>query len=113
MTPSERVALTVVRCATRLLARERRARYLEQWQADVHGATELGVSPLRLAAGILGAAALIAVVDRKETRTMLPIGPLALALRLVGGAGARRRAAALAAVFTLALLAGAGLLIAG
>ncbi|TDC30631.1 hypothetical protein E1211_23885 [Micromonospora sp. 15K316] len=113
MTASARVALTVVRCAARLLARDRRARHLEQWQADVHGAPELGLSPLRLAAGILGAATVITVLDRKGTRTMQPIGPLALALRLVGGANAKRRAAALAAVLTLTLLAGAGLLIAG
>ncbi|MER7445118.1 hypothetical protein [Micromonospora avicenniae] len=113
MTPSTRVALVVLRCTVALLPRDLRARYLEQWEADVRGATDLGMSPLRLAAGTLGAAALIANADRKGTRTMQPIGPLALALRLLGGANARRHAAALAAVLALSLLTGVGLLIAG
>ncbi|MEV4810708.1 hypothetical protein [Micromonospora avicenniae] len=113
MTSSTRVALVVLRCTVALLPRDLRARYLEQWKADVRGATDLGMSPLRLAAGTLGAAALIANANRKGTRTMQPIGPLALALRLVGGPHARRRTATLAAVLTLTLLAGAGLLIVG
>ncbi|MEU4679816.1 hypothetical protein [Micromonospora sp. NPDC023737] len=113
MTPSTRVAIVVLRCTVALLPRDLRGRYREQWEADVRGATDLGMSPLRLAAGTLGAAALIANANRKGTRTMQPIGPLALALRLVGGTNARRHAAALAAVLTLTLLAGVGLLIAG
>ncbi|MET7748659.1 hypothetical protein [Micromonospora sp. NPDC005367] len=113
MTPSTRVALVVLRCAAALLPRDLHGRYREQWEADVRGATDLGMSPLRLAAGTLGAAALIAYANRKETRTTQPIGPLALALRLAGDANARRRAAALAAVLTLTLLAGVGLLIVG
>lgn len=44
---------------------------------------------------------------------MLPIGPLALALRLVGGSRVRQRAAALAAMSALALLGGIALLING
>ncbi|SCG39415.1 hypothetical protein GA0070609_0717 [Micromonospora echinaurantiaca] len=110
---SVRAALVLVRCATALLPHASRARHLEQWQADVHGAAELGMSPLRLAAGTLGAAVRIAATNRKGPRTMQPIGPLALALKLVGGTHARRRAATLAAVLTATLLAGVGMLIAG
>lgn len=109
----ERLALALVRCAAALLPAPHRARHLEQWQADVQGAAELGLSPLRLAAGATVAATHIAVVHRKESHVMQPIGPLALALRLVGGPGARRRAATLAVLLGLALLAGVGLLLAG
>ncbi|NES16597.1 MULTISPECIES: hypothetical protein [Micromonospora] len=105
------VALALVRCATALLPPPHRARYFEQRQADVQGAAELGLSPLRLAAGTAVAAVRITVVTRKETSAMQPVGPLALALRLVGGTGTRRRAATLAALFTLTLLAGVGLLL--
>ncbi|MFG3698268.1 hypothetical protein ACGF5C_10165 [Micromonospora sp. NPDC047620] len=112
MTPV-RAALVLVRCAAALLPGPSRARHLEQWQADVHGAAELGMSPLRLAAGTLGAAVRIAATSPKGPRAMQPIGPLALALKLIGGTHARRRAATLAAVLTATLLAGVGLLIAG
>ncbi|MGS2618660.1 hypothetical protein ACVCAH_29640 [Micromonospora sp. LZ34] len=112
MTPV-RAALLLVRCAAALLPGASRARHLEQWQADVYGAAELGMSPLRLAAGTLGAAVRIAATSPKGPPAMQPIGPLALALKLIGGTHARRRAATLAAVFTATLLAGVGLLIAG
>ncbi|QGN47367.1 hypothetical protein GKC29_11280 [Micromonospora sp. WMMC415] len=107
------VALALVRCAAALLPGPHRARHLEQWRADVQGAAELGLSPLRLAVGTTVAAARIAVVYRKESHAMQPIGPLALALRLVGGPGARRHAVTLAALFGVALLAGLGLLLTG
>ncbi|WBB66983.1 hypothetical protein [Micromonospora sp. WMMD812] len=107
-----RLALALVRCATALLPDTAlRRRYLEQWRADVCGAAELGLSPMRVAAGIALAATRIALTTRKEP-AMLPIGPLALAVRLVGGRNARRRAAALAALSTMALLAGVGALLA-
>ncbi|NJP34687.1 hypothetical protein [Micromonospora thermarum] len=107
------VALALVRCAAALLPTPHRARYLEQWRADVEEAAELGLSPLRLAVGTTVAAARIAAVYRKGSHAMQPIGPLALALRLVGGTGARRRAATLAALFGVALLAGLGVLLTG
>ncbi|WP_422734808.1 hypothetical protein ACN26Y_14430 [Micromonospora sp. WMMD558] len=107
------VALALARCAAALLPAPHRARYREQWRADVQGAAELGLSSLRLAAGAAVAAARITVVNRKGSFAMQPIGPLALALRLVGGPGARRRAATLAALFGVALLAGLGLLLTG
>ncbi|MFC3500745.1 hypothetical protein ACFOOK_07160 [Micromonospora krabiensis] len=106
------VALALVRCTAALLPDpEQRARHLEQWRADVRGAAELDLSPLRIAAGTAVAAALMTVTTRKET-PVLPIGPLALALRLVGGRTARRRAVTLAALSGMALLSGLGLLLA-
>lgn len=109
-----RAALLVVRCAVTLLPDAgRRARYLEQWQADLHGAADLGMSPLRLALGVTGAVAQIAATSWKGSTAMLPIGPLALALRAVGGSRVRQRAAALAVLSTLALLGGVVALITG
>jgi hypothetical protein len=108
-----RAALAVVRCAAIALPDpQRRARYLEQWQADVYGAADLHLSPLRLALGAAGAAVRITATSSKGS-TMLPIGPLALALRAVGGSRARQHAAALAILFTLTLLGGAAVLIPG
>jgi hypothetical protein len=109
-----RLALAVVRCAAAVLpGAGRRARYLEQWRADVCGAADLGLSPLRVALGIATAAARIAVTASKGPHTMLPIGPLALALRAVGGPRARQHAAVLAALSALALLGGVVMMVAG
>ncbi|SCL19057.1 hypothetical protein GA0074692_0536 [Micromonospora pallida] len=109
-----RAALAVARCAARMLPDPRqRARYLEQWQADVHGAAELGLPALRLALGTAGAAARIIATSPKGSTMMLPVGPLALGMRIVGGARGRRRAAVLAILLTLTLLGGVTLLIAG
>jgi hypothetical protein len=44
---------------------------------------------------------------------MLPIGPLALALRVVGGTRSRQRAAVLGALSALALLGGDTMMITG
>ncbi|MFC8846042.1 MULTISPECIES: hypothetical protein [unclassified Micromonospora] len=109
-----RLALTVVRCAASVLPDPRqRARYLEQWQADVHGAADLDLPALRIALGAAGAAARIAMISSRGPTTMLPIGPLALALRVVKGSRSRQHAAALAAVLALGLLGGIALLITG
>jgi hypothetical protein len=113
VSPGLRAALLIVRCAASLLPDpDQRDRYREQWQADVHGAAELGLSPVRIGMGAAGAAARIAMTQTKGSTTMLPIGPLAIALKVVGGPRARQRAAALAVVFTLTLLGGVALLIA-
>ncbi|MCW6006206.1 PadR family transcriptional regulator [Micromonospora sp. CPCC 205371] len=87
------------------------ARSREQWQADVLGAADLGLSPFRLALGAVSASARMS--HRKGTNAMLPIGPLALALRVVGGPRSRQRAAALAALSALALLGGVTMLLTG
>jgi hypothetical protein len=113
VSPGLRAARLVVRCAASVLPdREQRDRYSEQWQADVDGAAEFGLSPVRLALGAAGAAVRISVTSTKGSASMLPIGPLAIALKVVGGSRARQRAAALAVVFTLTLLGGVALLIA-
>lgn len=109
-----RLALAVVRCAAALLPDPgRRARYLEQWRADVHGAAELDMSALRVALGAGAAAVRLAATSPRnpEGHTMLPIGPLALALRAFGGSRARQHAVALAVVSGLALLGGVVLLL--
>ena len=106
--PPPAAALVVVRLAAALIPDAgRRARYREQWRADVYGAAELGLSPLRVALGA-GAAAL---QMPKGPHAMLPIGPLALALKLAGTS--RRHAAILAAVSALALLGGVLMLVSG
>ena len=115
-----RAALAVARWAAALLPDgRRRDRYREQWEADVRGAADLGLSPLRLALGAAGAAVRMkAFAAREGTATnskgsrMPPIGPLALAMRLVGG-DVRRRGAALAALSALTLLGGLLLLVGG
>jgi hypothetical protein len=109
-----RIALAVVRCAAALLPDPQlRARYLEQWRTDVHAAADFDLSPLRLALGAASAAVRITASSSKGSTTMLPIGPLALALRLVGGSHTRQRAVALATLATLALLGGITMLITG
>jgi hypothetical protein len=110
-----RLALAVVRVAAALLpGADRRARYLEQWRADVHGAADLDLSALRVALGAGAAALRIAATTPSEgTRAMLPIGPLALALRLMGGPRARQHAVVLAGLSALALLGGVVLLLSG
>ncbi|GAA4729615.1 hypothetical protein [Phytohabitans rumicis] len=107
-----RAALAVVRCAAALLPDpEQRARYLEQWRADVQAAADFDLSPLRLALGAMSAAPRIAAPSSKGSTTMLPIGPLALALRVVGGSRVRQRTAALAVLSALTLLGGIAMLV--
>lgn len=90
-----RLALAVVRAAAALLPRAQRDRYLEQWRADVAGARELGLSPLGVAFGALR------IARRKRGPVPLPIGPLALALRL-------RESTNIGAVLAVMLLANLG-----
>lgn len=90
-----RLALAVVRTAAALLPRARRARYLEQWRADVTGAREAGLSPLGVAFGAFR------VAHRARGPIPVPIGPLALALRL-------RESTNIGAVLAVMLLANLG-----
>ncbi|TQM82375.1 hypothetical protein FHX81_4779 [Saccharothrix saharensis] len=96
-----RLALAVVAVAALRLPRGQRDRYLEQWRADVRGARELGLSPLGVA---LGAAR---IAGRERGPVLLPIGPLALALRLRESTNL----GAVLAVMVLANLGGAILLV--
>ncbi|QQQ76072.1 hypothetical protein IOD16_34335 [Saccharothrix sp. 6-C] len=96
-----RLALAAVRVAALRLRREQRDRYLEQWRADVAGAGELGLSPLGVAVGALR------IASREREPLMLPIGPLALALRLRESTNI----GAVLAVMVLANLGGAILLV--
>ncbi|MFE2757150.1 hypothetical protein ACFXGA_34660 [Actinosynnema sp. NPDC059335] len=90
-----RLALALVRAAAAFLPRGQRDRYLEQWRADVRGAREVGLHPLGVAFG----AARIA--RRERPPTPLPVGPLALALRL-------RESTNIGAVLAVVLLANLG-----
>lgn len=96
-----RLALAVVRAAAALLPRGQRSRYLEQWRADVQGARELGLNPLGVALGA------VRIANRERGPVMLPIGVLALALRLREST----RFGAVLAVMVLANLGGAILLV--
>ncbi|MFI9813148.1 hypothetical protein [Saccharothrix variisporea] len=94
-----RLALLLVTCAAALLPRDSRARYLEQWRADVLGAAEAGLSPLGVAFGALRVA--------RVRKALLPIGVLALGLRLRES----RRVSAVLVVMVLANLGGIFLLV--
>ncbi|WP_367134630.1 hypothetical protein [Saccharothrix sp. HUAS TT1] len=96
-----RVALLLVRVAAVWLASAERERYLEQWRADVVGARELGLSPLGVAVGAMR------IAQRERRPVVLPVGVLALALRLRGSTNV----GAVLAVMLLANLGGAIVLV--
>jgi len=98
-----RVALFVVRCAARVVGDER---YREQWEADVLGARELGMSPVRVAFG-----ALVAVVALPSKGVAVAgIGPLGMALK--HAQTPRGRVLAIAVVSALLLLGGVAMMFA-
>jgi hypothetical protein len=78
-------------------------RYREQWEVDVAGARELGMSPLKAALGALVAAV---VIPSKGT-VMVPVGPLAIALE--HAKTPRGRVLVIAVVFAVLLLCGVAL----
>ncbi|MCS7481335.1 hypothetical protein ACFFQW_09260 [Umezawaea endophytica] len=86
---------------------EVRARYREQWTADLDGAAELGLSRRGLLLGIAVTCLRLRFTTGKA-HEMLPIGPLAIALRHLGNRGQVLVATSLSALF---LLGGALLLI--
>ncbi|CCH35278.1 hypothetical protein ABZ816_11790 [Actinosynnema sp. NPDC047251] len=90
-----RLALVLVTWAAALLPRKDRERYLEQWRADVLGARELGLSPFGVAFGAVRTA------NTRKAPVMLPVGVLALALRL-------RESRHLGAVLAVMLIANLG-----
>ncbi|MFD7657636.1 hypothetical protein ACFV4N_26990 [Actinosynnema sp. NPDC059797] len=90
-----RLALALVRAAAALLPPAERDRYREQWRADVAGAREAGLHPLGIALGA------IRVAHRERGPVLLPVGPLALALRL-------RESTNVGAVLAVLLLANLG-----
>lgn len=97
-----RLALMIARFAAALLRPSDRARYEEQWRADVLGAAELGLSPLGVALGAVRTA------FPRRRPVALPIGVLALFLRLresrnVGGVLAALLVANLTGGFLLLL----------
>lgn len=65
---------------------ETRERYREQWRADLDGATELGLDRRSVLLGIAVTCVRLRYTTRKA-HTMLPIGPLAIALRRFGNRG--------------------------
>ncbi|MEV0676561.1 hypothetical protein AB0I60_08555 [Actinosynnema sp. NPDC050436] len=89
-----RLALVLVTWAAALL-RADRDRYREQWRADVLGARDLGLSPLGVAFGALR------VANTRRGPVVLPVGVLALALRL-------RESTNVGAVLAVMLLANLG-----
>lgn len=98
-----KTALALVRFAAAVIGDER---YREQWEADVVGARELGLSPLRVAFG-----ALVAVVAMPSKGAVVAgIGPLGIALKHAGTP--RGRVLAIAVVSALLLLGGVALLFA-
>ncbi|RKT57880.1 hypothetical protein [Saccharothrix australiensis] len=96
-----RLALVLVTVAAAFLPVDRRARYLEQWRADVLGAAEPGLSPLGVAFGALR------VARARRGAATLPVGVLALALRLRES----RHVLAVLAVLLIANLGGGILLV--
>lgn len=79
-----RLALAVSRFASAALpVSEARTRYREQWEADIRGAADVGLSPLRLALDTAAAALQLAVTTRKGT-AVLASGNTALVIRAAG-----------------------------
>jgi len=104
---AQRLAELVMRLAVALTPRTRRADLAEQWSADLAGAAELDLSPVSVSLGAVQTA--LHPTTWKDAR-MLPIGPLAIALRHVHGPDATRRAMPLALALLAVLLMGLGLL---
>lgn len=98
-----RAALLLVRLAAAVLGDDR---YREQWEADVVGARELGMSPWNVAFGAVRA---VMTIPSKGT-VMAPIGPLGIALK--HAQTPRGRVIAIAVVSALLLLGGVALLFA-
>jgi hypothetical protein len=101
------LAELIVRLAVALTPRRRRADCAEQWSADLQGAAELDLSPMSVSIGALRTA--LHPTTWKDA-PMLPIGPLAIALRHVHGPDATRRAIPIAVALLVLLLAGLVLL---
>ena len=98
-----RVALLLVRFAAAVVGDDR---YREQWEADVVGARELGMSPLSVAFGAVRAV----VAMPSKGAVMAGIGPLGIALKRAQTP--RGRVLAIAVVSALMLLGGVALLFA-
>lgn len=92
-----KVALLLVRFAAAVLGD---ARYREQWEADVVGARELGMSPLGVAFGAVRAV----VAMPSKGAVVAGIGPLGMALR--HARTPRGRVLAIAVVSALLVLGG-------
>jgi hypothetical protein len=112
------LAIRLVRIAVGMIADpERRARYEEQWLADIEGAAEVGMSPLAIGVGacrsapaLRAHAALAAPNPRSSRRAMPPIGVLGTFLHLAHGDRRPGWVRLAAIALALTLLAGIGLL---
>jgi hypothetical protein len=98
-----RVALLLVRFAAAVVGDER---CREQWEADVAGARELGMSPFWVAFGAVRAA----VVMPSKGAVVAGIGPLGIAVKHAGTS--RGRVLAIAVVSALLVLGGVVMLFA-
>ncbi|HEX8868633.1 MAG TPA: hypothetical protein VF821_23440 [Lentzea sp.] len=98
-----RVALVVVRFAAAVIEDDR---WREQWEADVVGARELGMSPLMVAFGALRAV----VAMPSKGVAVAGIGPLGMALK--HAKTPRGRVLAIAVVSALLVLGGVAMLFA-
>lgn len=98
-----RSALALVRFAAKVVGDDR---YREQWEADVLGARELGISPWSVAFGTLRAV----VVMPSKGVAVAGIGPLGIALK--HSRTSRGKVIAIAVVSALFLLGGVALLFA-
>jgi hypothetical protein len=106
---AQRLPRLILRLAVALTPRARRADLVEQWSADLAGAAELDLSPVSVSVGVLRTA--LHPTTWKDA-PMLPIGPLAIALRYVHGPNATRQAIPIAVALLAVLLLGIGLLVA-
>lgn len=98
-----RVALLLVRFAAAVIGDDR---WREQWEADVVGARELGMSPLGVAVGAVRAV----VAMPSKGVAVAGIGPLGIALK--HAQTPRGRVLAIAVVSALLLLGGVALMFA-
>ena len=96
----------VIGVASLLMGTESRARYREQWLADLDGAAEAGIASAGVAFGALRSAA--SIKPQGASMSIKPIGPLAIALK---HANAGNRQVTLIAILAASLLViGLGLL---
>ena len=73
-----RIALVWIRLVATLIPHAQlRTRYREEWESDLRGASDIGLHPLTLGAGLTAATVRVAFAARKG-HVMVPIGPLAL-----------------------------------
>ncbi|MGA8047552.1 MAG: hypothetical protein WCA30_14930 [Dermatophilaceae bacterium] len=102
----KRVWRLVVVVASLLLGAQSRARYREQWLADLDGAAEADIAPAGVAFGALRS--VLSIDPQGAGMSIKPIGPLAIALKHAHAS--HRQVAVIALLAATLVVIGLGLL---